>query len=66
MFFFTRRIFSFTFLFLGLDLVQMGADVEKEKDRLLEVFLDWAHAVCKKLRDAGHWADFIDPCSGKH
>jgi hypothetical protein len=27
--------------------------------------LEWAHDVCKKLREAQHWADFIDPCSGR-
>ncbi|KXZ56956.1 hypothetical protein GPECTOR_1g862 [Gonium pectorale] len=24
----------------------------------------WAKAVCEQLSAAGHWADYIDPCSG--
>lgn len=27
-------------------------------------FMAFASLVCKKLIDAGHWADYIDPCSG--
>mmetsp|Transcript_7115 Transcript_7115/g.10026 ORF Transcript_7115/g.10026 Transcript_7115/m.10026 type:complete len:191 (+) Transcript_7115:3-575(+) len=46
------------------DLVNMGEDVEFEKDRCLNVFSDWARHVCERLATQGHWADFIDPCSG--
>jgi hypothetical protein len=46
------------------DLVKVGPEIEEEKDRLLEVFMEFAKAVCTELRDGGHWADYIDPCSG--
>ena len=42
----------------------MGDAVEKEKDELLERFFAFARHVCAALRDQGHWADYIDPCSG--
>ncbi|GLC38013.1 hypothetical protein PLESTB_000446100 [Pleodorina starrii] len=47
-----------------LDLVKTGENVENEKDRLLERFMAWAKTVCDQLTTAGHWADYIDPCSG--
>mmetsp|Transcript_7785 Transcript_7785/g.11342 ORF Transcript_7785/g.11342 Transcript_7785/m.11342 type:complete len:211 (-) Transcript_7785:391-1023(-) len=46
------------------DLVAIGDDIEKEKDRLLNVFLNFGRDLCQKLRAKGYWADFIDPCSG--
>ena len=46
------------------DLVAVGEKIEREKDRLLNVFMQFARAVCEKIRAAGYWADFIDPCSG--
>jgi hypothetical protein len=46
------------------DLVGVGEKVEMEKDRLLNVFMAFARALCQRIRDAGYWADFIDPCSG--
>jgi hypothetical protein len=46
------------------DLVGTGEKVEQEKDRLLNVFISFARTLCNKIRDAGYWADFIDPCSG--
>jgi hypothetical protein len=27
-------------------------------------FVEWSKAVCDKLIAQGHWADYIDPCSG--
>ncbi|EFN59706.1 hypothetical protein CHLNCDRAFT_133264 [Chlorella variabilis] len=47
-----------------MDLVQMGQRVEDEKDRLLERFVEFAKTVCERLAALGHWADYIDPCSG--
>lgn len=44
------------------DLVGVGDNVEKEKDRLLNVFFDFAKELCEKIKSAGYWADFIDPC----
>lgn len=46
------------------DLVATGAAVEQEKDRLLNVFMHFARALCQTIAQAGYWADFIDPCSG--
>jgi hypothetical protein len=47
-----------------LDLVNVGVSVEREKDALLERFFAFARAVCDRLQAEGHWADYIDPCSG--
>ncbi|OQR94772.1 hypothetical protein ACHHYP_00918 [Achlya hypogyna] len=47
-----------------VDLAQFGEEADKEKDRLLENFAKWAQEVATAIIDAGHWADFIDPCSG--
>ncbi|KAA0155863.1 hypothetical protein FNF29_01283 [Cafeteria roenbergensis] len=41
-----------------------GAEAPKEKDDCLERFAAWARCVCDQLLALGHWADFIDPCSG--
>ena len=46
------------------DLVQVGDDIEQEKDRLLETFMAFARELCEKLIAKGHFADYIDPCSG--
>jgi hypothetical protein len=46
------------------DLVATGGAVELEKDRLLNVFMDFAHKLCDKIIQAGYWADYVDPCSG--
>jgi hypothetical protein len=46
------------------DLISVGDRVEKEKDRLLNVFIEFARPLCHRVSDAGFWADFIDPCSG--
>mmetsp|Transcript_14771 Transcript_14771/g.27792 ORF Transcript_14771/g.27792 Transcript_14771/m.27792 type:complete len:201 (-) Transcript_14771:1945-2547(-) len=46
------------------DLVAVGTHIEKEKDRLLNVFISFGQDVCEKIRSRGYWADFIDPCSG--
>ena len=46
------------------DLVAIGDSIEREKDRLLNVFMQFAHTFCEKITKAGYWADYIDPCSG--
>jgi hypothetical protein len=46
------------------DLVAIGDHIEREKDRLLNVFISFGKDVCEKIRSKGYWADFIDPCSG--
>lgn len=47
-----------------VDLVAVGEHIEGEKDRLLNVFMQFAQNLCDKIRNAGFWADYIDPCSG--
>jgi len=46
------------------DLVAVGDHIEAEKDRLLNCFMQFGEEVCGKVRAAGYWADYIDPCSG--
>ena len=46
------------------DLVNIGDHIECEKDRLLNVFMQFGASLCEKLRSYGFWADYIDPCSG--
>jgi hypothetical protein len=53
-----------TFQHSVMDLVQVGSEVEVEKDRCLEAFMDFAKVLCVTLRAEGYWADYIDPCSG--
>ena len=48
----------------AMDLVSVGADVEQEKDRLLEQFNAIVRHACATLAESGFWADFTDPCSG--
>jgi hypothetical protein len=43
----------------SMDLVQIGEDVEKEKDRLLETFASFARLFCENMANKGFWADFI-------
>ena len=53
------------------DIIQMGAEVDREKDVCLERFFAWGNDVMARLRaDVAvaqafpPWADLIDPCSG--
>ena len=46
------------------DLVADSPNAAEEKDRLLEVFCEWATCVCDYIKEHGAWADFTDPCSG--
>jgi hypothetical protein len=48
----------------AVELVAWGPVADGEKDLLLERFVAWAAAVCDALAAAGHWADYVDPCSG--
>ncbi|XP_041478755.1 cobalamin trafficking protein CblD-like [Lytechinus variegatus] len=47
------------------DMSTWSSDVEEEREELLEHFVMSAKEICKILRDAGYWADFIDPSSGQ-
>ena len=46
------------------DLVATGPHIEAEKDRLLNVFVEFSRHLCEKIHQRGYWSDFIDPCSG--
>lgn len=46
------------------DLVAVGDEIEFEKDRLLNVFMEFGKEICERIRAMGYWADYIDPCSG--
>ena len=63
----------------GLAMVSLTPEVEREKNRMLEVFHAFAMGVCNRIRamkhsgDAGStassfgspvWAEVVDPCSG--
>ena len=48
----------------AMDLVAVGPAVEAEKDALLHSFTAFAVAAVAALEAGGHWADYIDPCSG--
>jgi len=39
--------------------------MEAERDELTKHFIDNAMNVCETLKNQGHWADFIDPSSGR-
>ena len=47
-----------------MDLVQTGEGVHTEKDFCLERFISFAKRITDRLIADGHWADYIDPCSG--
>eukprot|EP00899_Mesostigma_viride_P010122 jgi/Mesvir1/19110/Mv12855-RA.1 len=47
-----------------LDLAGVGADIEDEKNRLLDEFLKFSRTLEATLAAEGHWADYMDPCSG--
>ena len=47
-----------------VDLSQFNDEADREKDHLLETFMDMAKQLCTTLHALGYWADYIDPCSG--
>ena len=44
--------------------MQTGEDADIEKDLCLERYVAFAKRVTDRLMADGHWADYIDPCSG--
>jgi hypothetical protein len=36
-----------------------------ERENLGTKFVDFGKQVCEKLKEAGYWADLIDPAVGK-
>jgi len=47
------------------DMSGWSAEVEGERDLLVENFIKTAKELCKELRSRAQWADFIDPASGR-
>lgn len=47
------------------DMTGWSAEVEAEREELLESFVQGATEICEALQKAGYWADFIDPSCGK-
>jgi len=39
--------------------------VEFEREELIACFIDAAKEICTQLNEAGYWADFVDPSSGR-
>uniref|UniRef100_UPI00358EFD08 cobalamin trafficking protein CblD isoform X2 n=1 Tax=Myxine glutinosa TaxID=7769 RepID=UPI00358EFD08 len=39
-------------------------EVQEEREKMLDNFIDGAKEICFALRAEGYWADFIDPSSG--
>lgn len=46
------------------DMTAWSAEVEQEREQLLEKFVEGAKEICSTLQREGFWADFIDPSSG--
>uniref|UniRef100_A0A7E4VGP4 Methylmalonic aciduria and homocystinuria type D homolog, mitochondrial n=1 Tax=Panagrellus redivivus TaxID=6233 RepID=A0A7E4VGP4_PANRE len=47
------------------DQANWSPNMELERMKLTASFIDSANAVCQALKEAGYWADFIDPASGR-
>lgn len=46
------------------DMTSWCAEVEEEREQMLDKFVDGAKEICYALQREGFWADFIDPSSG--
>ncbi|XP_061580000.1 metabolism of cobalamin associated Db [Cololabis saira] len=46
------------------DMTSWSAEVEQEREALLDKFVHGAEEICQSLQREGFWADFIDPSSG--
>lgn len=47
------------------DMSSWSEQVEEERETLIKLYAETAQELCTVLRNAGFWADYIDPCSGK-
>ncbi|KAM8855264.1 metabolism of cobalamin associated Db [Spinachia spinachia] len=46
------------------DMTSWCAEVEQEREQMLDKFCDGAQEICHALQREGFWADFIEPSSG--
>ncbi|XP_028992744.1 metabolism of cobalamin associated Db isoform X2 [Betta splendens] len=46
------------------DMTSWSAEVEQEREQMLDKFVDGAKEICCAFQREGFWADFIDPSSG--
>lgn len=47
------------------DMSNWSREIEKEREKLLSLFVSVAQKMCNFLKQNGYWADFIDPSSGR-
>lgn len=47
------------------DMSSWSEDTEEEREKLTEYFVETAKEICRRIRSQGHWADFVDPTSGR-
>lgn len=47
------------------DMSAWSLQMEMERDKLTQVFIESATNICEALKQEGFWADFIDPTSGR-
>lgn len=47
------------------DMATWSSEVESEREALIKNFVDTALDLCMIFKKEGHWADFIDPSSGR-
>lgn len=47
------------------DMIAWSIDMEDEREELMEHFVNASQEICNSLTEAGYWADFIDPTSGR-
>jgi hypothetical protein len=47
------------------DMSAWSLQMEMERDKLTQSFIDSAMNICEHLKREGYWADFIDPTSGR-
>jgi len=47
------------------DMAMWSPEIEEERETLLENFVKGASEICESLKEAGYWADFIEPSSGR-
>jgi hypothetical protein len=48
-----------------MDMASWSPEMEQERDELMEHFMQLAQEFTNKLNEAGFWADYIDPYSGR-